>query len=60
MNPTKDSNLKVLPKELKKTVSVEIEFDPTNDVEVYVKMTGLTNQVCKFSTMQTMFKQLAI
>lgn len=60
LNPTDDSHLKVLPKEMKKTVSVEIEFDPTANVEVYVKMTGLMNQVCKFATMQTTFKQLAI
>ena len=60
MNPTDDSNLKVLTKEMKKSVSVEIEFDPIANVEVYMKMTGLMNQVIKFATMQTTFKQLAI
>ena len=57
MAPSEDSHLKVLPKEMKKSVSVEITFDPTANVEVYVKMTGLMNQVCKISTMQTTFKQ---
>ena len=58
--PSEDSHLKVLPKEIKKSVGVEITFNPTANVEVYVKMTGLMNQVCKISTMQTTFKQLAI
>ena len=39
---------------------MEILFDTTDDVEVYVKMIGLTNQVGKFATMKTTFKQLAI
>ena len=60
MDTTDDSNLQVLPKEMKKSISVEIEFDPTANVEVYVKITGLMNQVYKFATMQTTFKQLAI
>ena len=60
MNPTDDSNLKVLPKEMKKSISIEIEFDPTANVEVYVKATGFMKQVCKIATMQTTFKQLAI
>ena len=58
--PSEDSNLKVLPKDLKKSVSVEITFDTTAGVDVYVKMTGLFNQVCKIAAMQTTFKQLAI
>ena len=58
--PSEDSNLKVLPKEMKKAVSVEITFDPTANVDVYIKMTGLFNQVCKIAAMQTTFKQLAI
>ena len=59
LNPTEDSNLKLLPKEMKKSVDVEIPFDTTDDVSVYVKMIGLINQVCKFATMKT-FKQLAV
>ena len=47
LNPTEDSNLKVLPKEMKKNVDVEILFDTTDSVEIYVKMIGLMNQVCK-------------
>ena len=58
--PSEDSNLKVLPKEMKKSVGVEITFDTTANVDVYIKMTGLFNQVCKIATMQTTFKQLAI
>ena len=58
--PSEDSNLKVLPKEMKKAVSVEITFDTTANVDVYIKMTGLFNQVCKIAAMQTTFKQLAI
>ena len=42
-NPSEDSHLKVLPKEMKKSVSVEITFDPTANVDVYVKMIGLMN-----------------
>ena len=60
MNPHNDSHLKVLPKEMKKSVSIKIEFDTTDNVEVSVKATGLMNQVCKLETMQTTFKQLAI
>ena len=60
LNPTEDSNLKVLPKEMKKTIDVEILFDTMDGVEIYVKMIGLMNQVCKFSTMKTTFKELAI
>ena len=60
MNPNNNSHLKVLPKEMKKSVSIEIEFDTTANVEVYVTATGLMNQVCKIATMQTTFKQLAI
>ena len=60
MNPNNDSHLKVLPKEMKKSVSIEIEFETTANVEVYVIATGLMNQVCKIATMQTTFKQLAI
>ena len=60
MNPNCDSHLKVLPKELKKNVSIEIEFETTPNVEVYIYQTGLMNQVLKVATMQTTFKQLAI
>ena len=60
LNLTEDSNLKVLPKEMKKSVDVEILFDTTDGVEVSVKMIALMNQVCKFSTMKTTFKELAI
>ena len=60
MNPNCDSNLKVLPKELKKAVSVEIEFKTTPNVDIYIYQTGLMNQVLKIATMQTTFKQLAI
>ena len=60
LSPSEDSNLKVLPKEMKKSVSVEITFDTMANVDVYIKMTGLFNQVCKVAGMQTTFKQLAI
>ena len=60
MNPNCDSHLKVLPKELKKNISIEIEFETTPNVEVYIYQTGLMNQVLKVATMQTTFKQLAI
>ena len=48
LSPTEDSNIRVLPKEPKKSVDLEIEFTPQNDVKVYVYMVGICNQAVLF------------
>ena len=60
LNPTKDSNLKVLPMDTKKNVDVEITFSPTGTGNVYIKFMGFLNQVGKVGSMKMTFKQLAI
>lgn len=56
--PTEYSNLWVSPKETKKGLDIEITFDTTNDVSVYMNMIGLMNQVAKFAFIKTSFKQI--
>ena len=57
LSPTEDSNIRVLLKEPKKSVDLEIEFTPQNDMKVYVYMVGICNQVVLFGFLQTTFKQ---
>ena len=57
LSPTKDSNIRVLPMEPKKSVYVEIEFEMQN-VKVYVIFGGLMNQVVQLGFLQTTFKEI--